>query len=234
MFIVVNTVQKTGEGHGMSDAARAERVTAVTEAKRALILDAALRVFARDGLREAGIRAIAREAGYAPGAIYAYFPSKEHIYAAALRDSLRRLRSATESAADAVTAEIAAGSAGAGDTEVAAARLTAAGLAFFDFYERNPRDLDMGFYLFAGGLAPRGMSDDQVNHELNAALLDTLEPVRRAAEQLFGAERAGRLTAEVFAHATGLLLLRHTRRLSLFRLDARELMRGYLADQVSR
>ncbi|MFA4081358.1 hypothetical protein [Mycobacteroides salmoniphilum] len=34
--------------------------------------------------------------------------------------------------------------------------------------------------------------------------------------------------AEVLARASGLLLLAHTRRLSLFALDARELMRTYL------
>jgi AcrR family transcriptional regulator len=201
----------------MSDVARTERLSAVAEAKRALILDAALRVFAREGLREASMRSIAKEAGYAPGAIYAYFPSKDHLYGAALRESLGRLRTATETAATAA----------AGDT---AARFVAAGLAFFDFYDANPRDLDMGFYLFAGGIAPRGLPDEEVNSELNAALLATLEPVRRAAEQLFDTDEATRLTADVFAHASGLLLLRHTHRLKLFRLDARELMLRYLTE----
>lgn len=204
----------------MTDGARAERLGAVTEAKRALILDAALRVFARDGLREASVRAIAKEAGYATGAIYAYFPSKEHIYAAGLRESLRRLHAATETAA--------------AQAEGPAARYVAASLAFFDFYDANPRDLDMGFYLFAGGMAPRGMPDDEVNRELNEALLATLEPARAAAERLVGPTEATRLTAEAFAHASGLLLLRHTHRLNLFRLDARELMERYLAAQVER
>jgi AcrR family transcriptional regulator len=203
----------------MAEAAREERLGAVTEAKRALILEAALRVFARDGLREASVRAIAKEAGYAPGAIYAYFPSKEHIYAAALRESLARLRAATEAAV--------------AQAHGAAARYTAAGLAFFDFYDENPRDLDMGFYLFAGGMAPRGLSDHEANHELNAALLAALEPVRDAAENRFGPEEATRLTAEAFAHAAGLLLLRHTRRLNLFHLEARQLMQRYLTEQVT-
>jgi AcrR family transcriptional regulator len=207
----------------MSDGARAERLGAVTEAKRGLVLEAALRVFARDGLREGSIRAIAKEAGYAPGAIYAYFPSKEHIYAAALRESLQRLRAATETAAARID-----------DSDRPTARYRAAGLAFFDFYDANPRDLDMGFYLFAGGMAPRGLSDDDVNRELNAALLATLEPLRAAAEEIVGSSEATRLTAEVFAHAAGLLLLRHTHRLNLFALDARELMQRYLAGQVAR
>ncbi|HZZ50678.1 MAG TPA: helix-turn-helix domain-containing protein [Pseudonocardia sp.] len=210
----------------MSDAARAGRLSAVAEAKQALILDAALRVFSRDGLREASIRSIAKEAGYAPGAIYAYFPSKEHLYAAALRESLERLRAATESAARAASDD----TGGAFDPGGA---FVSGGLAFFDFYDANPRDLDMGFYLFAGGIAPRGLSDEEVNSELNAALLAALEPIRRAAEQLSDATEATRLTADVFAHASGLLLLRHTHRLKLFRLDARELMRRYL-DEIIR
>lgn len=204
----------------MSDGARVERLDAVNEAKRALILEAALRVFARDGLREASMRSIAKEAGYAAGAIYGYFPSKEHLYAAALRESLRRLQVATEAAA--------------GQADDAQARYVAAGLAFFDFYDENPRDLDVGFYLFAGGLAPRGLSDEEVNRELNSALLATLEPLRVAAEVLVGPGEATRLTAEAFAHASGLLLLRHTHRLRLFRLDARELMEQYLTMQVGR
>ncbi|MCA1278336.1 TetR/AcrR family transcriptional regulator [Saccharopolyspora sp. 7B] len=190
----------------------------MSETKRALILEGALRVFARDGLREASMRAIAKEAGYTPGAIYGYFPSKEHIYAAALNESLRRLQSATETAASHVA--------------TAASRYVAAALAFFDFYDENPRDLDMGFYLFSGGMAPHGLSDEETNRELNAALLATLEPARSAAAELFGTEVATRLTAEAFAHASGLLLLRHTRRLNLFRLDARELMQSYLTEQV--
>lgn len=203
----------------MSEGARAERLDAVSETKRALILEGALRVFARDGLREASMRAIAKEAGYTPGAIYSYFPSKEHIYAAALNESLRRLQNATETAAS--------------HAATAASRYVAAGLAFFDFYDENPRDLDMGFYLFSGGMAPHGLSDEETNRELNAALLATLEPARSAAAELFGAEVATRLTAEAFAHASGLLLLRHTRRLKLFRLDARDLMQSYLTDQVN-
>jgi AcrR family transcriptional regulator len=197
----------------MAETARADRRGAVAEAKRAIILEAALRVFTTAGLRGASMRAIAKEAGYVPGAIYAYFPSKEHIYAAALGESLTRLRAATEAAAS--------------DRD-ARSRFRAAGLAFFDFYDAHPRDLDLGFYLLGGGIAPRGLSDD-LNRTLNAALLATLDPVRQAAGELSSdTDRATAATADVFAHASGLLLLAHTRRLDLFRLDARELMRRHL------
>lgn len=201
----------------MTDSARADRLDTVAEAKRKIILDAALRVFADKGLHETNVRAIAKEAGYTPGAIYGYFPSKEHIYAAALRESLTRLQNATESAAAAA--------------DSARERFVAAGIAFFDFYNANPRDLDMGFYLFGGGIQPRGLSEE-LNRELNASLLATLEPARLATIELGASEtEASGLTADMFAHASGLLLLAHTKRIELFHLDARQLMLNHL-DQV--
>ena len=129
------------------------------------------------------MRTIAKAAGYTPGAIYAYFPSKEHIYAAALgrivgptthRDRIRRCPG----------------------TPVE--RFIAAGLAFYDFYNTNPRDLDLGFYLFRGGIRPQGLSDE-LNTELNTKLLATLDPVRAAAhDHGVTAEQARMLTADVW------------------------------------
>jgi AcrR family transcriptional regulator len=55
---------------------RAER----RELTRSQILDAAERVFAREGLRGASVEAIAEEAGYSHGAIYSNFSSKEDLF----------------------------------------------------------------------------------------------------------------------------------------------------------
>jgi AcrR family transcriptional regulator len=202
----------------MADSARSDRRNAVVETKRKIILEAARRVIAAEGLREVNMRAIAKEAGYTPGTIYGYFPSKEHIYAAAHHESLTRLRDATETAA--------AAAADARD------RFIAAGIAFFDFYDTNPPDLELGLYLIGGGIQPRLFSDE-LNQQLNAALLATLDPVRRAAEEL-GADsaRANILTADTFAHAAGLMLLTPGRRLELFHLNARQLMHEHL-EQLS-
>ena len=41
------------------------------------------------------------------------------------------------------------------------ARLRAAALAFFRFYADNPRDLDLGFYLFRGGMKPAGLGRER-------------------------------------------------------------------------
>lgn len=200
----------------MSDPGRAARRETVAEVKRTIILDAARTIFEADGLQGASMRAIAKAAGYTPGAIYAYFPSKEHIYAAALGESLDRLRTATEDAA----ADTGRGT--------AAERFVGAGLAFFDFYDSNPRDLDLGFYLFRGGIRPQGLSE-ALNTDLNDKLLATLDPLRVAA-LADGAtpDRARMLTADVLAHASGLLLLAHTKRLDLFAQDARDLMHAHL------
>src|SRR5215813_14620979 len=110
------------------------RQQAVRDLKRSLILEAARKVFETEGLDGASLRAIATAAGYTPAALYFHFDSKEAIYAEVLRDSLASLG-------------------GAVDKAVASARgpkqkLRAAAMAFFRYYADNPRDLDLGFYLF--------------------------------------------------------------------------------------
>ena len=54
------------------------------ESRRNQILEAALRVWIRDGFHSAPVEAIAREAGIAKGTIYLYYPTKEAILQAAI------------------------------------------------------------------------------------------------------------------------------------------------------
>ncbi len=49
------------------------------EARRRSILEAASRVFSREGVQDATMAAVAREAGISPGAIYRYFASKDEL-----------------------------------------------------------------------------------------------------------------------------------------------------------
>ncbi|MDE0823861.1 MAG: TetR/AcrR family transcriptional regulator [Dehalococcoidia bacterium] len=51
-------------------------------ARRQQILDAARACFARQGFHQTSIQDICKEAGLSPGAVYRYFPSKDHIIAA--------------------------------------------------------------------------------------------------------------------------------------------------------
>ena len=198
---------------------RAGRKKAVTDLKRGLILNAARRVFEADGLDGASLRAIAAAAGYTPAALYFHFDSKEAIYAEVLRGSLANL-------AEAVTRATLR-------SKTPAERLRAAAMAFFNYYADNPRDLDLGFYLFRGGMKPRGLGKER-DQALNASLAAALTPIANAAEAL-GARRdaAKILMVDTFAHAAGLLLLAHTGRLRLFGASAPNLMQRFVDGKIA-
>jgi len=71
-----------------------ERRKVVVEEKRALILDAALRVFAERGFHATGIADIAAQLGMGHGTFYRYFDNKLDIFAALLDEiafEVRRL-----------------------------------------------------------------------------------------------------------------------------------------------
>lgn len=198
---------------------RQQRQLAMSDTRRALVLDAARSVFAEKGVEGASIREIARRAGYTPGAIYSYFDSKEAIYAALLAESLERL-----------------------NAEVAAARtfklqpqltLAAKAQAWFGFYARNPRDLDLGFYLVQG-LAPRGLTGE-LNQQLNGRLQDALRPCELALQSMgLSSDAALRENTALFAHGVGLLLLQHTGRIRLFGQSAESLFLAYVDQLVER
>lgn len=203
----------------MARTATAARKSAVRDAKRNMILDAALEVFERDGLEGASMRSIAELAGYTAPAIYFHFDSKEAIYAELLSRSLDALIEQVEEAASAE-----------GD---ALLRFEAAGLAFFDFYAANPRDLDLGFYLFRGGARPHGLSPD-TDKDLNAKLLRSLAPLEAAArERGLKRDKARMLVGDTFAHAVGLLIMEHTGRLRLFGGKSRTLMKTHLERAIA-
>jgi AcrR family transcriptional regulator len=203
----------------MAGAQRIGRRQAVSEHKRALILDAARKVFEDEGLDGASLRAIATQAGYTPAALYFHFDSKEAIYAEVLRVSIARLQEDVERAV--------------AGTRSPVEKLRAAAMAFFSFYASNPRDLDLGFYLFRGGMKPHGLGKER-DQQLNAALASALQSIGDAAEEL-GAkkEEARMLTVDAFAHAAGLLLLAHTGRIRMFGASARDLMMRYVEDRIA-
>ena len=198
---------------------RESRRQAVSGHKRELILDAAKQVFAEEGLEGASLRAIAVRAGYTPAALYFHFASKEAIYAEVLQASLVSLGSAVDRAvAQAKTSQ---------------QRLKAAAMSFFRFYAENPRDLDLGFYLFRGGMKPAGLGHER-DEKLNAALEASLQPIAEAAIELGASrQRANLLMVDCFAHAAGLLLLLHTGRIRMFDASAPDLMEAYVRDRIS-
>ncbi len=65
----------------------AERAAAASGEKRQLILDAAVRVFARKGYHASRVGDVAEEAGVAHGLLYHYFSSKEQVLETIFRES---------------------------------------------------------------------------------------------------------------------------------------------------
>lgn len=201
------------------EARRVRRQTLV-EVRRQCVLEAARTTFLEFGIDKASLRAIARRAGYTPGALYSYFPSKEALYGALLHESLGRLNAHVQAARPAACATPR-------DDLLASAR------AFFAFYRDHPRDLDLGFYLFQG-LQPRGLTPE-LDRALNARLRSALRPVQDALEQL-GASPAVALreVTALFAHSVGLLLLGHTGRIRMFHQAPDALLEVYLTHLVQR
>ena len=198
--------------------AQARRRQAVSEHKRELILKAARKVFEREGLEGGSLRLIAAEAGYTPAALYFHFDSREAIYAELLGQSLERLEQLVSAAAE---------------TGAPRERLKAAAMAFFQFYAENPRDLDLGFYLFRGGMKPAGLGKER-DDVLNAALTSALAPLLAAARDAGASEgKAQEFMVNCFAHATGLLLLLHTGRMRMFNVAPERLMERYLEQELA-
>lgn len=73
---------------------------------RAQLLDAAERVFAREGLRGASVETIALEAGYSTGALYSSFKGKEDLFLALVEE---RIDPRLAKVYEALEAELAAG-----------------------------------------------------------------------------------------------------------------------------
>jgi TetR/AcrR family fatty acid metabolism transcriptional regulator len=71
--------------------------TKAHEDKRRLLLDAAVRVFARKGYHAARVGDIAEEAGVAYGLLYHYFSSKEEVLRNVFRETWRALIATIES-----------------------------------------------------------------------------------------------------------------------------------------
>lgn len=195
------------------------RAQALADVRRELVLDAARSAFFELGMEKTSIREIAQRAGYTPGAIYSYFASKEDLYGALLGESLDRLNERVRKAVDA--------------SGEGAPRLRAAAIAFFDFYQANPRDLDLGFYLFQG-MKPRGLTPE-LNDALNARLLQALQPSQAALERM-GMPPAAALqeVTSLFAHTVGLLVMSHTGRIRMFKQASVDLFKKYLEQLAER
>ncbi|MBO9327762.1 TetR family transcriptional regulator [Achromobacter xylosoxidans] len=207
------------KGAKTADDPRQLRHQALADVRRELVLDAARSTFFELGMEKTSIREIAHRAGYTPGAIYSYFASKEELYGTLLSESLDRLNARVQKALD----ERAAGP----------DRVRATATSFFDFYRENPRDLDLGFYLFQG-MQPRGLTPE-LNKTLNARLRSALQPTQDALRDLgMPPQQALEEITALFAHTVGLLVLSHTGRIRMFKQASQDLFEKYLEQLIER
>lgn len=216
------TVRKsTSRRSGATAESRVARESALNQARRTLIFDAARSAFLELGLEGASLREIAKRAGYTPGAIYSYFANLEEIYGALLDESLQRLNAVV----DAANANVKPSS--------AAAVLHAKAEAFYVFYRDHPKELDLGFYLF-DGMKPRGLTPE-LNQALNDQLMAALKPVQVQLEALgLSAEEAVLETCAIFAHIVGTLILHNTGRIRLFKQHPDSLFERYMESLTRR
>ncbi|WMD18105.1 TetR/AcrR family transcriptional regulator [Achromobacter seleniivolatilans] len=195
-----------------TSSARADRNERLSALRRQLILDAAQRVFERDGLEKTTIRAIAKEAGCTTGAIYPWFAGKETIYGALLDESLQRLHSHLADIARAGSARM-------------SARNTIH--AFFGYYAERRTDFSLGMYLFQG-LGPRGLGRD-MDEKLNARLRQCVDLLgfALARTKAWPPEAVAVEQMNCFTYLMGLLLLLHTHRLKSLDQQADALLDNY-------
>ncbi|OZI74048.1 TetR/AcrR family transcriptional regulator [Bordetella genomosp. 12] len=195
----------------MSDAAlpRSDRLAAL---RRQIILDAAERVFTRDGLEHTTIRAIAKEAGCTTGAIYPCFEGKEAIYGELLRASLLRLLAHLDEQLTLAPAN-------------RAARAVIEG--FFNYYAARETEFSLGLYLYRG-LQPQGLGRE-IDASLNALLRQAVDRLGAGLATSKGWDTA-RVQIEamnVFTYLMGLLLLHHTRRVKSLHQRTETLLEHY-------
>ncbi len=184
------------------------------DAKRDHILAAARAAFEADGLEGASLRSIAHAPATRRAALYFHFESKRRSMARCCVS--RSFGSRRRSRGKPTRSTHPTG------------KLVAAALAFYGFYRENPRDLDLGFYLFRVGMHPMAI-DQALDRDLNDALM--LRSSRSAPRRLrSGAspDDASRATVDLFAHATGLLLLLHTGRIRMFGVSADDMMADHV------
>lgn len=179
-------------------AARKGRRQAVRDFKRTAILEAARAVLRAKGRAGATIRAIAEEAGYTPGALYAYFPSKEAIEAELLAEAFAALAHSAKRAREEARGE-------------AGARLRAVVNAVGEGLRGGPDLLAL-----AQTVRPDSLPAETERH-LNGRLIALLQVI---ADALGGCgapagEATNRETVALMAHILGLALLERSGRLDV-------------------
>lgn len=172
--------------------ARIKRQDAMQQARRTLVLEAARRTFAKLGMERSTMREIAKAAGYTPGAIYSYYPSKQTLVHALLTQVLGALEQEVLSVkvAKSKPAEL----------------MQAQGRAWIGYWCTHAQER----MLMLSWLAQNGAAQEDVaqGQQVRQQLLGTLQPMASCWRAL-GASNAGVEVAlsALLEKALGLLLL---------------------------
>ena len=166
------------------------------------------------------MRAIAKEAGYTPGALYAYYPNKDDVLAGLLCRSLGRVSQTIRHAVEK------RGRSSADPVELAS--LLSA------HYRRETGEFDLLLTV---------LQSRRINHlspgmarTLNGRLIAALSPIAEALEAAgrWEARPAGEVTTQAASLALGILLLENSGRLSALGMDGVSLTAGGFATLLSR
>ena len=162
---------------------RKTRKDVLSEWRRAEIIEAARRIFARLGYSESNVEQIASEAGIGKGTVYLYFKSKEEVFAAVLATDLETLTNkAIEGMASKDTLE---------------ERLQ----VFFDVrvdYIRNYRDF---LQIYLSEFGSRGSRSPLLAEVIDRKFRRSVESLRECVEQAIARGEIRKVPAEAAAHA---------------------------------
>jgi AcrR family transcriptional regulator len=172
--------------------------------KRAAVLAAARRVISRHGLDGAKMREIAREADYTPGALYAYYPSKDRLLVDlaghALGLAARRVR-AGDSAADAAH-------------------------QLHRYFRDNPADFDLLLSVLRSDRAE--IFDGAAQRAFNGRLIAALAPIAEALiDEGLTPEEANLRAVAIAAQVLGVLMLENSGRLAALGIDGRNIIEAF-------
>ena len=205
----------------MSDL-KGDRKKEIQAYKRQKILDAAAALFRVKGIEGTTMRAIATAAGYSTGAPYAYYQSKEDIYAELLGISLTTLSKSVKAASL--------------KTDRPKIKIRNIFTAFFSYYHDHAEELQLGLYLFSSGEVKKRGFSKETNDQLNGKLLGLLGFMANSLNESdhIDAQQAQTETIDAITFFIGTLMLGATGRLSQFGADQQEMIDRYVNQMLKR
>ncbi|NWH07384.1 MAG: TetR/AcrR family transcriptional regulator [Alphaproteobacteria bacterium] len=189
--------------------AKAQRIAANHDFKRKAILGAARTIVQRSGPQALTMRAVAAEAGYAPGAVYFYYQGKDEIAAALVAEELATLARRLKDADAPLT------------HASAAHRIATLAEETFKSITAESHLLDLAAEMFDGGHVP-----PEAERLLNGKLISALTALGAPANALTEADAdSRRLTLCLAAMVLGAAVLQRSGRLDMLGVDAQDVLR---------